>query len=111
MKVTHLKQLPTETVSHNRAISKKVMLRLGDIAPITQFAQATFPPGSKAPAHSHSDMIEVFFIEHGCGRITVDGQGHDISAGSSISIEAGESHELENTGDEAMIVSYFSVRI
>jgi mannose-6-phosphate isomerase-like protein (cupin superfamily) len=111
VKINHLKQLETQTVSHNRAISKKVMLNCDDIAPITQFAQATFPPGTKAPAHSHSDMIEVFFIEQGFGRIVVDGQSHAISAGSSIAIEVGESHELENTGDEAMIVSYFSVRV
>ena len=111
MKINHLKQLETQTVSHNRAISKKVMLSYDDIAPITQFAQATFPPGTKAPAHSHSDMIEVFFIEQGSGRIIVDGQSHEISAGSSIAIEAGESHELENTGFDAMIVSYFSVRV
>lgn len=111
MKISHLEQLQTAPVSHNPAISKKVMLSVDDIAPITQFAQATFPAGSKAPAHSHQDMVEVFFIEQGSGRISVDGNSYNISAGSSIAIEAGESHELENNGSEDMIVSYFSVRV
>jgi len=111
MKINHLKELATLAVSHNPAISKKVMLANDDIAPVIQFAQATFPPGSKAPAHCHNDMIEVFFIEAGAGRIIVDGASYAISAGSTIAIEPGESHELENTGLEAMVVSYFSVQV
>ena len=110
MKISHLDQLQNQAVSHNPAIAKKVMFASGDIAPITQFAQATFPPGSKAPAHAHNDMIEVFLIEQGSGRIIVDGTIHAVSAGSSIAIEPGESHELENTGKDNLVVSYFSIR-
>ncbi len=110
MKINHLHQLNEQAVSHNPEIRKKVMIEQGEMAPITQFAQATFPPGAIAPAHSHSDMIEVFFIERGKAQIRVDGRRHELAAGSSIIIEAGERHELENTGDAALVVTYFSVR-
>jgi mannose-6-phosphate isomerase-like protein (cupin superfamily) len=56
-------------------------------------------------------MIEVFFIVEGEGTITVDGVCHAVSAGSSIAVEPGESHELANSGQQAMVVSYFSVRV
>lgn len=110
MKQVALNELPEESVSHNPAIKKKVMLRLGDLPHLTNFAQARFAPGQVAPAHSHRDMSEVFFVESGCGCITIDGQAYPLSPGVCIAVEVGESHEVRNTGHEELILTYFGLR-
>jgi quercetin dioxygenase-like cupin family protein len=110
MKHCDLHQLPTEQVSHNPAIEKKVMLRLGDLPHLTNFSQARFAPGQLAAAHSHSDMCEVFFVESGAGQITVDGQVYSLTVGVCVAIEAGEVHEVSNTGSEELVLTYFGLR-
>ena len=72
MKQASLDILPIQRVSHNPAIQKQVMLKKGDLPHLVQFSQAKFDPGQVAPAHSHSDMHEVFFVESGDGQIAID---------------------------------------
>lgn len=110
MKLIALKALPEEPVSHNPAIKKKVMLRLGDLPHLTNFSQACFAPGQVAAAHAHSDMCEVFFVEAGSGVIRIDRQEHSLSAGVCVAVEAGETHEVCNTGTEVLILTYFGLR-
>jgi quercetin dioxygenase-like cupin family protein len=110
MKLTALNALPEETVSHNPAIKKKVMLRLGDLPHLTNFSQACFAPGQIAAAHAHADMCEVFFVEAGNGIICIDGQDYPLSAGVCVAVEPGETHEVCNTGAEPLILTYFGLR-
>jgi quercetin dioxygenase-like cupin family protein len=110
MKQTLLSQLPEETVSHNPAIKKKVMLRLGDLPHLTNFSQARFAPGQVAAAHAHADMCEVFFVESGQGWIRIDGQDYVLEPGVCIAVEVGEVHELSNPGLEELVVTYFGLR-
>ncbi|PSB63985.1 cupin domain-containing protein, partial [filamentous cyanobacterium CCP1] len=100
MKQTALSQIPEECVSHNPAIKKKVMLRLGDLPHLTNFSQARFAPGQVASAHAHQDMCEVFFVESGTGVIQIDGQNYALAAGVCVAVEPGELHEVKNTGVE-----------
>jgi len=72
MKVEKLAKLPVEKVSHNEKITKKVFIRKGQIPRLMQYAQASFPPGEIADAHSHPDMYEVFTIHKGKGLMVVD---------------------------------------
>ncbi|MCU0524467.1 MAG: cupin domain-containing protein [Elainella sp. Prado103] len=110
MKHITLDTLPEEPVSHNPAIKKKVMLRLGDLPYLTNFAQARFASGQIAQAHTHADMSEVFFVEAGMGLITIDGQSYPLSPGVCIAVEAGESHQVCNTGTEDLVLTYFGLR-
>ena len=110
MKVTSLRSLPIESVSHNSAIKKQVMLRMGDLPHLTNFSQARFQPGQVAAAHTHSDMHEVFFVESGAGQILVDGEAIALTPGVCIAIEPGESHEVSNPGDEELVLTYFGLR-
>lgn len=110
MILKHLNEIPFSPVSHNPEIQKQVLLNHQQLPPITQFAQATFPPKAIAPAHHHDDMLEVFFVQSGEGVMTVNGVDHPLPAGSCISIEPKETHELRNASDtEALVVSYFGV--
>ena len=76
-------------------------------APLTNFSQACFPPGTTAPVHRHADMVEIFLVQSGTACMTVEGIEHTLTAGSCIVIEPGEDHELSNASTtEAMVVIY-----
>src|SRR5919204_1251475 len=109
MKTRSLGAIPVEGVSHNPGIAKRVLLRKGELPHLTQFAQARFAPGQVAFAHAHADMYEVFFVESGVGRITVDGCAHHLEAGSCVVVEPGETHELANIGAMELVVTYFGL--
>lgn len=111
MKRTYLSDLPKEPVSHNSAIEKKVMLRLGDLPHLTNFSQARFAPGQVAEAHSHHDMCEVFFVEAGVGTICIDGSDYPLTPGTCVAVEPDEVHEVRNSGTEELILTYFGLRV
>jgi quercetin dioxygenase-like cupin family protein len=111
MQRSFIPTIPTETVSHNPAIGKKVMVRSGEIPHLTNFSQAVFPIGSIAPAHAHADMYEVFFVDSGRGSITIDGTEQSLTPGVCVTVAPGEVHEVSNTGDSALILTYFGVKV
>ncbi|MGC1217821.1 MAG: cupin domain-containing protein [Phormidesmis sp.] len=110
MKITSLSQLPTESVSHNRAIAKRVMLRMGDLPHLTNFSQARFQPKQVAQAHTHADMHEVFFVESGEGAIAINGQTYVLTPGTCIAVAPHESHEVINTGTAELVLTYFGIK-
>lgn len=111
MKITALAQVAEESVSHNPAIKKWVMLRQGDLPHLTNFSQARFAPGQVASGHAHRDMAEVFFVESGQGTITINGQPYALNPGTCIAVDPGEHHEVSNDGAEALVLTYFGLRI
>ncbi|MBF2051437.1 MAG: cupin domain-containing protein [Leptolyngbya sp. IPPAS B-1204] len=111
MKRIALNDLPEESVSHNPAIKKKVMLRLGELPHLTNFSQARFAPGQVAAAHAHTDMCEVFFVEAGTGLICIDSQEYALTVGTCVAVEPGEQHEVRNTGAEELVLTYFGLRV
>ena len=111
MKIVTLTQLPEEGVSHDPGIKKRVMLRHGDLPHITNFSQATFAPGQTVTPHAHTDMAEVFFVETGEGIIWIDDKAHTLATGVCVAVDAGETHELKNTGDSPLVLTYFGVKI
>ena len=110
MKIANLNQLPQQPVSHNPEIKKQVMLSCGDVPHLTNFSQATFAPGQIATAHAHQDMSEVFFVSSGEGIIRVDCREYNLVPGVCVSVEAGEVHEIINTGIENLILTYFGIK-
>lgn len=110
MKYVSLDQIDDQRVSHNAAIRKKVMLTSKELPHLTQFAQAYFAPGQVADAHQHSDMHEVFFVQSGHGQIVIDGQPYRLSAGVCVTVSPGESHEVKNTGEDPLILTYFGLQ-
>ena len=111
MKFTSLNQLPEESVVHNPAIKKKVMLRLGDLPHLTNFSQSRFAPGQIAVAHTHKNMAELFFVEAGAGIICIDGKEYPLEPGNCIAVEPGEIHEIVNNGSSELVLTYFGLRV
>lgn len=109
MQQIQLHQLPYEAVSHNSAIQKKVLLRAEALPHLTNFAQAYFEPGQIADCHAHSDMNEVFFVQSGHGEILIDQTCYQLIPGTCIVVEAGEFHEVRNSGEERLVLTYFGL--
>ncbi len=112
MKHVSLSDLPTQGVSHNPEIKKKVMLGSDDLPHLTTFAQARFAPGQAADRHKHDDMAEVFLIESGACKLILNGDTELVLApGVCIAVEPGEYHELINTGSAELVITYFGLRV
>ena len=111
MKLTTLQTLPIESVSHNPAIKKQVMLRMGDLPHLTNFSQARFQPGQVAEAHAHTDMHEVFFVESGEGAIAINNVSHALAPGVCIAVAPHETHEVMNTSETELVLTYFGLTV
>jgi mannose-6-phosphate isomerase-like protein (cupin superfamily) len=109
MKISSLKTIQPGPVSHNPAIKKQQMLGNNELNHLVQFSQAVFPAGEIAGAHSHPDMTEVFFILSGTGQMRIDDQTVELEPGMCITVEAGEVHEIENTGETELVINYFGL--
>ncbi|MGD1854292.1 MAG: cupin domain-containing protein [Leptolyngbyaceae cyanobacterium] len=109
MKRVQLDGMAPQGVSHNPAIQKKIMLQPGDVPHLTNFSQATFAPGQVAAAHAHGDMYEIFFVSSGHGIMTVNGAEQTLLPGVCILVEPGDIHEVKNTGESALVLTYFGV--
>jgi mannose-6-phosphate isomerase-like protein (cupin superfamily) len=60
-------------------------------------------PGSQQPAHVHPDSTQVYVIVHGAGRMTVDDEERDVTAGTMICIPRGARHMIRNNGSGPLI--------
>ena len=109
MKRISLSDLPTEGVSHDPAILKKVLLRRGETPGLMSFGQAVLAPEQATSPHAHADMTEIFFAQSGRGRALIGGVPCPFEAGTCVRADPGESHVLENTGAELLVVLYFGV--
>lgn len=110
MKLVNLNQIPEQTVSHNPEIKKKALLSYGDLPHLTNFSQAVFAPGQVASNHCHQDMYEVFFVLSGSATIAIDGKDISLTPGSCIAVEPGEYHQITNTGETELVLSYFGIQ-
>ena len=69
-----------------------------------QAAQMTLSPGQSTggPDNRHADSDQWCYIVSGSGRATVDGEDVRFESGDLLVIEAGETHEIENDGDDPL---------
>ena len=71
------------------------------------FRKRALHPGSAIGLHKQ-DVDEVYYILSGTGELTLDGEKHQVSAGTAILTRPGSSHSLKQTGnaDLVMIIAY-----
>jgi quercetin dioxygenase-like cupin family protein len=109
MKKVSLADAAAEPVSHNPEITKRVLLRRGDLPHLTNFSRSLLLPGQTARAHAHAGMHEVFFVEAGAGEMRVDDHVVTLEAGVCVAVEPGETHEIRNTGAGVLALIYFGI--
>lgn len=111
MKYVSLDSIPATKVTHNPKISKKVLISKGEIPHITQYAKVTLTPGQIADAHTHSDMYEIFSIESGAGKILINNNEYQLTAGVCVTVEPGEEHEVQNTSHNNLIFTIIGIAV
>lgn len=109
MKIVQVDDVVGEAVSHNLDIIKKVLLNEHELPCSIRLSHALLSPGQKASAHRHEGLCEVFYVLSGCGQMIVDNIDYPLEQGSCILVEAGELHELVNSGETEMAVLYFGL--
>ena len=54
-------------------------------------------------------MYEVFFVSAGTGTMTVNGIDQMLLPGVCMLVEPGDVHEVTNTGEESLVLTYFGI--
>eukprot|EP00775_Hariotina_reticulata_P005935 gene5935-6174_t len=115
MKLVQSEDVPWTGVSHDPDVKKRVLLRYGDIPNITQLARGVLQPGQISSRHKHSDMNEVFFVEGGEVVLYLETpkqpevQRIVLKAGSCLTVQLEEWHEIRNESDQPAYLLYFGV--
>jgi mannose-6-phosphate isomerase-like protein (cupin superfamily) len=70
----------------------------------SQAATMVLDPGQSTggPSNAHGWSDQWLYVVAGHGSATVDGESVDLRAGTLVLIEAGETHEITNTGTEPL---------
>ena len=70
----------------------------------SQAATMTLSPGQSTggPTNAHAASDQWLYVVSGAGTATVEGDRYDLRAGMLVLIEAGETHEITNDGDEPL---------
>ncbi len=111
MKHVSLQDLPAQPVSHNPEILKRVMIGSGEVDHLTNFSQATLGPGQGTTPHFHATMHEIYLVERGFGRLSIDGRVVNLAAGVCVVVEPGEEHSVTNDGPDDLVLTYFGIAV
>jgi len=65
---------------------------------VHSLAQITLLPGKASRKHYHPEAEESYYILAGSGRIEMDGEKRDVSAGDAVMIPPEVVHQIFNTG-------------
>lgn len=104
-----LGEIPETPVSHDPDLKKRVLLRYGEVLPITQLAEVTFKPGQAAREHVHPTMKELFLVQKGVGRIRIGQESQGLGVGDFLVVPEGTPHELSNTGEGDLVLLYLGI--
>ena len=69
----------------------------------TKVKRITVLAGHKLSLQYHNHRSELWNIVKGCGKISIDGVNMYATPSNSFYIEQGESHRIENTGEEELV--------
>ena len=69
-----------------------------------QAATMVLPPGSSTggPNNRHEDSDQWLYVLSGSGKAVVEGEEREFGEGALLLIEAGEAHEISNTGESPL---------
>ena len=65
-------------------------------------AEATVPPGGETEEHYHRTTEELYLFTAGRGRLRLDDETSEVTAGDCVVIPPGTPHKLWNTGAEPL---------
>ena len=66
-------------------------------------AEARLPVGGQTTPHYHPATEEIYYIVSGQGRMRIGADTSEVVPGDAIAIPPGQTHQIENTGDESLV--------
>ncbi len=84
------------------AFSVKYMMR----GPVLDWGILEAEPGKQMGQHWHEKVEETFYCAQGTGVFICNGKEIPFAAGDAIRCEAGEKHNIKNTGKTSMKVVF-----
>ncbi len=72
----------------------------------THFQQTehVLEPGERSVKHHHKETEETYYVGSGEGCIIVGNKRHEVKARDYVLVHTGQSHRIENTGSEPLII-------
>jgi quercetin dioxygenase-like cupin family protein len=86
-----------------KGIAARVVIGKSDGAPNFCMRVFEIAPGGHTPKHSHAWEHEMF-VYAGAGEVYGNGAWQPMQAGNVIFIPANEEHQMQNTGQELLVV-------
>ena len=104
MHIQRSDNVPAFASPHGEVVYELIGEKAGDISGHS-VAQIVLPPGKAAQKHYHPVAEESYYILAGRGRVTIDNETREVTAGDTIYIPANAVHEIENhtSGHENLI--------
>lgn len=66
------------------------------------FSRITIPPGNSIGMHDHTDDFEIYYILKGKGQVLDNGELVEVTDGDIVYTADGNSHYIENIGNEEL---------
>jgi mannose-6-phosphate isomerase-like protein (cupin superfamily) len=101
MDVKNLEQVPSFITADGSEIRELLAHRNSSIRH-QSLAEARLAPGMSTIPHYHPNTEEIYYITHGVGLMTIDGEQREVTVGDAIAIPPGARHTLLNTGTETL---------
>jgi mannose-6-phosphate isomerase-like protein (cupin superfamily) len=101
MDIKKLNEVPAFTTKDGSEIRELLAYRNSAIRN-QSLAEARLVPGASTREHYHPRAEEIYFITHGTGRMRIEGEVREVSAGDAIAIPPGKKHKLWNLGQDVL---------
>jgi mannose-6-phosphate isomerase-like protein (cupin superfamily) len=101
MDVKNLEEVPAFTTVDGSEI-RELLAHRNSVIRNQSLAEARLPGGGATLEHYHPRAEEIYFITAGRGRMRIDGELREVSAGDAIAIPPGRRHKIWNTGRETL---------
>src|SRR5438128_2442170 len=101
MDVNNLNEVPAFITKDGSEIRELLAYR-NSIVRNQSLAEARLPAGASTQEHYHERTEEIYFITAGMGRLRIEGELREVTAGDAIAILPGKKHKLWNTGNETL---------
>ena len=101
MDVKNLNDVPAFTTKDGSEIRELLAHRNSAIRN-QSLAEARVLVGGSTQEHYHPKAEEIYYITHGRGKISIEGEVRELRAGDAVAIPPGKRHKLWNTGNEIL---------
>jgi mannose-6-phosphate isomerase-like protein (cupin superfamily) len=101
MDIKNLNEVPSFTTKDGSEIRELLAYR-NSVIRQQSLAEARLAVGGSTLEHYHVKTEEIYYITHGQGRISIEGEVREVKAGDAIAIPPGMKHKLWNTGADVL---------